>query len=369
MTLTAGEVDTAGRPDRRPVRLVAPPTGNLARLTHLGLDPVEEAAYRAALERPSWTVGDFALRLAAPVPVVADVVARLVELDLVRASADGGRLRPVDPQLALTALVARREAEMASAWHELERARLAATNLAADFDSAHRGHLDRSLDVAHGPEAVRARITALVSQAQTEVVSLMLSGAGHVDPIVLPRRAELADPAPGVRFRAVAAARVRQNPLTMLHLRGVAGDGAQVRTAAEVPMSALVVDRMAAVFPLVPAVSRHRVGAVVLRLPSVVITTVELFERVWAEATPLDEAVDRGAPDEREQALLELMLAGCTDKVAAVKLDVSVRTVRRMVADLSDRLGARGRFQVGALAAERGWVTAQMLRDATGRRA
>jgi DNA-binding CsgD family transcriptional regulator len=365
MTLIIEEVDTAGMPDRRPVRLAVPPKGN--QLTHLGLEPVEEAAYRAALERPSWTVGDFALRLAAPVPDVAEVLARLVELDLVRTTADGSRLRPVDPQLALTALVARREAEMVGAWHELERARLAAANLAADFDSAHRGHLDRSLDVVHGPEAVRARITALVSQAQTEVVSLMLSGAGHVDPIVLPRRAELADPARGVRFRTVAVDRVHQDPLTLLRLRDLASDGVEVRTTAEVPMSALVVDRVAAVFPLVPAVSRHRVGAVVLRLPSVVITTAELVERVWAEATTLDETVDRDVPNEREQALLGLMLTGCTDKAAAVKLDVSVRTVRRTMSHLSDRLGARGRFQVGALAAERGWVTTQMLRDATGR--
>jgi DNA-binding CsgD family transcriptional regulator len=364
MTLTAGDVDSVGMAGLDTTIGGHSSVGSLAQLTHLGLEPVEEAAYRAALERPSWTVGEFALRFGAPVPDVAEVVARLVELDLVRTNADGSRLRPVDPQLALTALVARREAEMAGAWHELERARLAAANLAADFDSAHRGQLDRSLDVAHGPEAVRARIATLVSQARTEVVSLMLSGAGYVDPIALPRRADLADPAPGVRYRAVAVDRVHQDPLSLMHLRGVAGDGAEVRTAVEVPMSALVVDRVAAVFPLVPTVSRHRVGAVVLRLPSVVITTVELFERVWAEATRLGETADRDAPDEREQALLELLLTGCTDKVAADKLDVSVRTVRRMVSDLSNRLGARGRFQVGALAAERGWVTTQMLRDA-----
>lgn len=354
MTLTAGAADA------HPVAPHPP-----AQLTHLGLAPAEDAAYRAALERPSWTIGNFALRLGMPVPAATELVAGLVELDLVRANADGGRLRAVDPQVALTALIARREAEMVNARHELERARSAAATMAADFESAHRGHLDGALDVAYGPDEVRARIAALVSQAGSEVLSLMLSGAGYVDPIALPRRADLAEPESGARFRTVAADGARQDPLTLRHLRGVAADGAEVRTAVGVPMSALVVDRVAAVFPLAPAASRQRVGAVVLRLPGVVATTVELFERVWSEASPLDEpdVLDRDTPDEREQVLLGLMLAGYTDEAAAGKLEVSVRTVRRMVSDLTERLGARGRFQAGALAAERGWITRQMLRE------
>jgi DNA-binding CsgD family transcriptional regulator len=356
MTLTAGAADA------HPV-VSRPAAGDDAQLTHLGLEPAEDAAYRAALERPSWTIGNFALRLGMTVPAAAELVAALGELDLVRT--DGSRLRAVDPQVALTALIARREAEMVSARHELERARHAAASLTADFDSAHRGHLDGALDVAHGPDEVRTRIAALVGQARTEVLSLMLSGSGYVDPIALPRRADLADPESGARFRAVAADGARQDPLTLRHLREVAGDGAEVRTAAGVPMSALVVDRVAVVFPLAPAVSRQRAGAVVLRLPGVVATTVELFERVWSEATPLDEpdGPDRDTPDEREQVLLGLMLAGHTDEAAASKLEVSVRTVRRMVSDLTERLGARGRFQAGALAAERGWITRQMLRE------
>jgi sugar-specific transcriptional regulator TrmB/DNA-binding CsgD family transcriptional regulator len=357
MTLTAGEADPLVVPGRP---LAVPPP---AELTHLGVDPREEAAYRTALERPSWTVAAFALRLGEPVPDVVELVARLAEIDLVRTSADGIRLRAVDPQLALTALIARREAEMVSARHELERARHAAASLAEDVDSAHRGRLDGALDVAHGPEAVRARIAALVSQARTEVVSLMLTGSGYVDPIAPPRRADLADPASGVHFRTIVADRARQDPLTLRHLRGIAGDGVEVRTVAEVPMSALVVDRVAAVFSL--TAGRHRIGAVVLRLPSVVATTAELFERLWTESGPLDAAAggDRDTPDEREQALLRLMLAGCTDEVAAGRLDVSVRTVRRMASNLTERLGARGRFQAGALAAERGWITAQTLRE------
>jgi DNA-binding NarL/FixJ family response regulator len=58
----------------------------------------------------------------------------------------------------------------------------------------------------------------------------------------------------------------------------------------------------------------------------------------------------------RELKLLSLLFSGTTDKAAAATLDVSVRTVRRMVRDLMNRLGARSRFQAGAKAAERGWL-------------
>lgn len=358
MTLTAPEVDDTVLAGGGSAGTSAP-----AGLTHLGLDPLDEAAYRVALERPLWTVDDYARRLAVSPPEVERVAARLVELELVRAG--GGRLRPVDPQVGLTALIARREAEMVNSWHELERGRQAAASLAADYAMARRPHLDGALDVAHGPDAVRARVAALVGQARTEVVTLMLSGSGRLDPFAPPRRGELAGAAAGARFRTVATDRARHDPLTLRHLCDVAGDGVEVRTAPGVPMSALVVDSVTVVFPLTPSASRHRVGVVALRLPSVVATTVELFERVWAEAVPLEQAMCQDdSPDERETELLKLMLAGCTDEVAAGRLEVSVRTVRRMVSDLTDRLGARGRFQAGALAAQRGWISTRMLRDA-----
>ncbi|HEX4221494.1 MAG TPA: LuxR C-terminal-related transcriptional regulator [Pseudonocardiaceae bacterium] len=369
MTSLGRRIGAADDVAARPVRLATPPgladslDGEDAQLTHLGVAPAEEAAYRIALQRSAWTMSEFTARLGVPGGKAAEIVAKLVDLDLLHTSADGDRLRPVNPQLGLTALIARREAEMVSSWHELERSRLSAANLAADFDSAQYNHIDSALDAAHGPEAVRARIAALVSQARTEVVSIMLSGAGYVDPVSVPRRADLAGLAAGVRFRTVAADRARQDPLTLRHLHGAAVDGVQVRTAAEVPMSALVVDAGIAVFPLAPSQAPHRPSVVVLRLPSVVVTTLELFERLWAVATPLDEATEgRDALTDRQRQLLTLLLAGSTDESAACRLGVSIRTVRRMVAELNDRLGARGRFQAGALAAERGWINPQMLR-------
>jgi DNA-binding NarL/FixJ family response regulator len=59
---------------------------------------------------------------------------------------------------------------------------------------------------------------------------------------------------------------------------------------------------------------------------------------------------------ERERQLLRLLTAGYTDESAAVRLGISVRTVRRTVSGIMDRLGARSRFQAGVKAADRGWL-------------
>lgn len=47
---------------------------------------------------------------------------------------------------------------------------------------------------------------------------------------------------------------------------------------------------------------------------------------------------------------------GLTDEGIARKLGVSIRTVRRLMADLLKRLNAQGRFQAGAEAVRQGWL-------------
>jgi DNA-binding NarL/FixJ family response regulator len=62
------------------------------------------------------------------------------------------------------------------------------------------------------------------------------------------------------------------------------------------------------------------------------------------------------SPTASELLLLRLLADGSKDEAAARALGVSVRTVRRMVADLMRRLDARSRFQAGILAQRRGWL-------------
>jgi len=55
-------------------------------------------------------------------------------------------------------------------------------------------------------------------------------------------------------------------------------------------------------------------------------------------------------------ALLDMIQQGLTDDRIGRKMGISIRTVRRIMADLMGKLNARSRFQAGVEAARRGWI-------------
>jgi DNA-binding CsgD family transcriptional regulator len=330
-----------------------------AGLTSLGLDAVAEQVYRALLSRPSWPPGELAGRLGFAEDEFAEALGRLVGLHLVRRCADGD-LRAVSPTIGLTALLASREAELADRRWELEQSRLAAAQLTLD-QGVHNGQPApqsiRSPDVVYGEAAVRDQVTGLLAEATHSVLAMSLSSGGYLDPVALPPPATEAAVARGVTVRSVFFDRVRSDPRLAGYLRELGAGGAFVRTARGLPTSALAIDNRVVLLPVALSMTGSRPSVVLLRLPSVVTATAELFERVWAGAAPVNEVAD-GAPDgrnTREHELLGLLLAGYTDELAAAELDISDRTVRRMVSNLMKTLDARSRFEAGARAVLHGW--------------
>ena len=218
--------------------------------------------------------------------------------------------------------------------------------------TVHYGHDKPHLSVLGG-RAAPAGIDAKLATASREVlVAAAMTNAA--DPLLAFRGADRDNLRRGVRYRVLAPDHARITPEAGRRLDAFASHGAEIRTVATVPMAALVVDGALALLP-----GDHRHGELTaFRLPSVVTTVVELFERLWPAATPLAPAAARGGtgPTARELDLLALLADGYTDESAAARLGISVRTVRRMVSDLMHRLGARSRFQAGAKAADRGWL-------------
>ncbi len=52
-----------------------------------------------------------------------------------------------------------------------------------------------------------------------------------------------------------------------------------------------------------------------------------------------------------------MLAQGLTDEAVAKRLGVSPRPARRIAADLMEKLGARSRFQAGARAVAKGWLS------------
>ncbi|MBN6039075.1 response regulator transcription factor [Amycolatopsis sp. 195334CR] len=197
-----------------------------------------------------------------------------------------------------------------------------------------------------------AKVAGTLVAAQRDVLVV----SSLVDPVPAARQAVLGR---GIRFRMLVPDHVRTTAGPARRLGRLARQGVLIRTMPDVPLEALVVDGTLAILP---GEDTHDVA--VLRLPSVVAAITELAERLWPIAVPFTgsdppEAVELS---DRDRELLALLCEGRTDESAAAALGVSVRTVRRMVSSLMNRLGARSRFQAGVKAADRGWLAEEAHR-------
>lgn len=161
----------------------------------------------------------------------------------------------------------------------------------------------------------------------------------------------------GVDVKVLYPAAARLDPGIIGYAHWVTTLGAAVRATAATAPTMVVFDRRMALLPLAQE-DRTR-GAAQVTDPAVVGTLAWLFHEFWRCADPLGEQ-GPGADDaplaEVERRLLRLLAAGETDESAARQLALSVRSERRIIARLMDRLGAVSRFQAGHRASARGWL-------------
>lgn len=306
---------------------------------------------------------------------VADVRAALAALEsdhlVVRLDdrTDGARgavWAALPPRSALTPFLEQRRQELA-AWERQVDA----------LERMYRDTVEQSggavlVDVLTGAEQVGAVYRALLEGATEELLHLARPPYLPVTPNLL---GEVDEPvvAPSVEMRSVYEAASLTEPGSLATVRGARRTGAQLRLTQQVPLKLVVADRKVA---MLPARGDDAGGAtLVVHAPALVGALVELFEHVWDAAVPQSlwasrdggdpaDGVDAAAPagpvvlDERTRAILDLMAGGLTDEAIARALGVSRRTVQADVSALAATLGARTRFQVALLAAERGLVGA-----------
>lgn len=132
--------------------------------------------------------------------------------------------------------------------------------------------------------------------------------------------------------------------------------GMLIRAAPITPIRMLVYDRELAI---VDAPRDEEIGAIVIRDRLLAEPLVDFFEYCWITASELDEVLgstDGSGLTEQQSAVLRLLASGAKDEAIARNLGVSVRTVTRIVAELTGELGATSRFQAGVRAARLGWL-------------
>jgi DNA-binding CsgD family transcriptional regulator len=153
--------------------------------------------------------------------------------------------------------------------------------------------------------------------------------------------------------RTIFPSDVVQRPELMALVQHGVELGDNVRLCASPPSRMAILGDSTAVIPSVwgaPPASR-----VVIHSPPVASALRALFEELWNRSVPFHEDKASDIADDSKE-ILRMLAAGLKDEAMARRLGLSLRTVRRRVADLMTELNASTRFVAGVEAARRGWL-------------
>ncbi|WP_231928308.1 helix-turn-helix transcriptional regulator [Micromonospora echinaurantiaca] len=305
------------------------------------------------LAEPSWGVVDLSSHLGISERSIRRALDVLADLSLL-APSESQNPHPVNPVLGLAPLLNRAEEEVHRQQQEIEATRQAISTITAAYESRVQGLND--ITRLEGVAAVRARLVELADMAGRECWSLSPGGAHGAEAMAASRDPNRLALARGVELRCVYQDAYRNDPDTVAYAKWLSGLGGQIRTVPSVPLKMVVVDRAVALLPISP--SDPGVGAVEVTSPSVMLAICALFHQVWAAGEPLQSPsrTESDTPTPLELDVLRLLADGRTDEAVARKLGLSVRSVRRIVADVTSRLCASSRFQAGVAAARKGWI-------------
>ncbi|MFE4958056.1 LuxR C-terminal-related transcriptional regulator [Streptomyces sp. NPDC056653] len=328
-------------------------------LLGLGKNPAE--LYRAVLAHPGLSAEDLADNLRWPAERVRSALNECVRLSLIRPSWETpGTLRPVPPDVGLQALLARQEAEILERQRQMTDARVEVSRLVHEYAEAQWESHHIETERIEGIDEIRSRIEELSHSCRDSLLAFHPGGGQSASSRAAGRPLSETLQSRGVVMHTIYLDSIYNDPESVDYARWLVRSGNHVRTTASLPSRMLIFDREQAVVPIDPEDSGA--GALVFRSAGILANLCELFDQVWDKAVPLSGRKRPRQPAEeneltsQEKAVLRLLGEGLTDEVVARRLGVSVRTGRRITADLMGRLGAKSRFQAGMRAVESGWL-------------
>ncbi|MEG3629936.1 helix-turn-helix transcriptional regulator [Streptomyces poriticola] len=325
-------------------------------LQRLGLDRLTDAVYKQLIAGRHRGVEELADHLGVRADDVRLALEQLAKLDLLQPSGEGlGEL--ADPRLALKALLLRQMTGIEDRLREFEEDRATVMGLIDRYAEARPGGAEPGCEYVTGRAAVADRLCRLSRAAGSEWLAFLPDGSPSVSWLEPLQQVHGQVLACGTEARVVTTDSIRSDARAALRAAWKGEPGGRVRTVPSLPVHLLLVDRCHALLPADPADPWHSVLQVTT--PGAVEALTSLFEGIWEDAVPLGSAgpgVDEHGLSPREKELLRLLARGLNDEAIRRRLGVSLRTVRRIVAELCVRLGAASRFEAGYQAAKRGWI-------------
>jgi DNA-binding NarL/FixJ family response regulator len=332
------------------VAFPTPANADLSPLGVLGFSARQESLYRLVLRNSGSTLSELAALAGLPVGEFREQMTRFAGVGVVELHDDVVVARP--PQEALGRLINEEARRVQSRGKQLDAVRTLLPSLHADHlaSSAPKGQPVPVEVVADGDIA---QLVRSLSAASTGDLLWLRPDPWHADSAELD--AWVIDLLrSGRRSRAIYQVQVLHRAPELIRVRAEAGE--HVRILAEVPGRLAVLGSTAAMMG--EEFGTHDGRRLVLRQPGVVAAMAAMFEALWEKALAVPvldgQRYDEGTSGQR--LLLRQLAGGAKDEQIARALGLSVRTVRRRVAELLDELGADSRFQAGAEAVRRGWL-------------
>ncbi|MGZ5416805.1 MAG: DNA-binding response regulator [Nocardioides sp.] len=320
----------------------------------LGFAAAEEDLYRVVLRNSPVTYDVLAGLVGSTVPEVADGVGGFVAAGLVEVRGD--TIVAHAPERALARMISDEGQRLRSVQDQLDALQRMLPGLTAE-------HM-----VARQPRGQAVGVETVHHDEVIDVVrSLTVRSTGDLlwirpDQWRIPEGAK-ADAwvrgllRSGRRSRVIYPARVLEEAPDMVRRRAELGE--HVRVLAEVPGRLAVMGSSAALIPNRFDLPDDQL--LIIRQPSLVVALTQLFESLWDRALAVPGLDAFGEDDDAvrvsdRRLLLDQLARGAKDEQIARTLGLSLRTVRRRVAELMDELEASSRFQVGVEAVRRGWL-------------
>lgn len=320
------------------------------------LDRTALSVYRLILLETESDPSAIGRRLGLSAEDTRALIDQLVDQGLLIASSRSAiGFRAVNPGLGAKILSERERHEAARRQQQLEQHHADLAALSLEYAAHNRQETMEGTETICGDDAVRLRIETVVDTATVELASFQpeeLSESNLVAGRVQNRR--LLDR--GVHLRSIYLGSAANQRLLREHIKIMTSRGLEARVAATLPMRLMLVDRQSAILPLPRREGQQRI--LVVHFPPLVEALQALYESYWEHSRPVEgyQPTLPGGLTDQEQAVLRQLAGGATDDTVARALGIGVRTERRIVAELMDRLNATSRFEAGVKAARMGLI-------------
>ena len=325
----------------------------------LGLDSICVQVYLMMHSAPEADTEEIANILGLQAAEVVDALDELSDLTLLRPSlSTAQKLRPVSIERAIHTLIRQQAEQLKIQSGSLAMLQSAMKELLESRPTRQDGFGHADIETLTGEEQVQSLLERLAFRAKDSVWSAITGRplAAEMLEAARPFDEELAQR--GVPSRSLYQNSALADRRNIEYARWLSGLGIEIRSTSVVPKRMIIFDRSLVV--IIHREPQLPLEMFVVREPAIVTPLIEFYEMSWAAAKPIDapdpNQADEKDPSQQELALLRLLAAGSTDEAAAKKLGVSVRTVRRIMAELMDRLEASSRFEAGHKATQRGWL-------------